>query len=159
MIRRATLALAVVMGTGCVLESPPAPESLDEAFFRCEVEPVLAGSCAFHACHGAPERPFRLYAPNRLRLDVPEESRAIALTDAERDHNRRAALRFAQPAPGYEEPLLVVKPLDQALGGAFHRGALDYGGGDVFTEPDDAGLEAIRAWLRGATEDTSCAAR
>lgn len=149
-------ALALVTLAACAIENDPAPQALDAAFFRCEVEPVLAASCAFLACHGAPERPLRLYAPNRLRLDVSEAQRAVALSRAEHDANYRAALRFAQPAAGYAEPLLVVKPLDEALGGAFHRGADDYGGGDVFVDAADPRLATLREWARGATEDPSC---
>lgn len=150
-----TLALAVTVAS-CALESPPAPQSLDRAWFRCRVEPVLVDSCAFYACHGSEDRPFRLYAPNRLRLGVREAERAVALTEPEREHNYEAALRFAAPEEGYGEPLLVVKPLDVAAGGGFHRGAEDYGGGDVFLEPDDPDLEALRGWTQGQTEDPSC---
>jgi hypothetical protein len=156
MVIRALACLLVAAAAACALDNPPAPQALDEAFFRCRVEPVLIDSCAFYACHGTPERALRLYAPNRLRLDVGEAERALALTEDEHAHNYRAAIRFAQPVDGYAEALLVDKPLDAALGGAFHRGAEDYGGGDVFVDEADRDLDTLRRWLRGAMEDLSC---
>jgi len=157
-VTRAVVVVGALLLSSCALDAPQtAAPSLDENFFRCRVEPVLAESCAFYACHGAAERPFRVYAPNRLRLAVPEARRAIALTDAEHEHNQRAAESFARSSDGYDEPLLIEKPLDVALGGAFHRGAEDYGGGDVIVDPDDPALAALRAWVDGATEEDACA--
>lgn len=159
MTRQALVAtvLAGCLGTlGCAMNNPETPQQLDRPYFRCRVEPALIRSCAFYACHGAAERPLRVYGPNRLRLDVPEARRAQRLTDAEHDANYRAALRFAEPVAGHDEPLLVEKPLDESLGGAFHRGAEDYGGDDVFADPDDPGLAALRGWVSGAREEPSC---
>ena len=158
-MRQLYAVVGILALSGCALDNPAAPQALDEAFFRCRVEPVLVDSCAFYACHGSEDRPLRLYAPNRLRLAVTEAERAIALTERERLHNYESALRFAGAEPGYSEPLLVVKPLDASAGGGFHRGAEDYGGGDVFLAADDPDLETLRAWTRGATEDPSCEPR
>jgi hypothetical protein len=145
---------ALVVLSSCALENPVEPRALDAAFFRCRVEPIVAESCAFLACHGDPARAFRVYAPNRLRLGVPENARALALRPAEHDANFRAALRFAGPADGYEEPLLIAKPLDRAAGGAYH-GAIEFGD-DVYADASDPDLETFRAWVNGATEDAAC---
>ena len=131
---------------------------LDEAFYRCRVEPVVVARCAFFACHGDPARPYRLYAPNRMRLDVTEDQRALYLTGAETRANYENAIGFSVPHEGYgyDEPLLVEKPLDEAIGGAYHEGAEIYGGGDVFTDPSDPELDVLRAWIDGATEEATC---
>jgi hypothetical protein len=147
---------AALLASSCALENPVEPRALDPAFFRCRVEPVLARSCAFLACHGDPMRPFRMFAPNRLRLGVAEAERALALTPSEEDANFRAALRFAGVEDGYDEPLLVEKPLDRALGGAYHGAVADYGPDDVFVDLADPDLATLRAWIDGAREEPSC---
>ena len=131
---------------------------LDEAFYRCRVEPVVVARCAFFACHGDPSRPYRIYAPNRMRLDVTEDQRALYLTEAETRANYENAIGFsvAVAGYGYDEPLLVEKPLDQSIGGAYHEGAEIYGAGDVFMDPNDPELDVLRAFIAGATEEETC---
>jgi len=156
-MRRVALTLGCLLVVGCTLDNPTAtPAALDRDLFECDVVPVLVARCGFYACHGSVERPFHLFGPNRLRLGVTEEERAISLTPAERDRNYAMGLSFAEPAAGYQEPLLVVKPLDEALGGAYHEGAQLYGGADVFVDADDPDLAILRDWTNGATRDEEC---
>lgn len=150
------LLLALALG-GCAVDNPPAdPPALDEAMFRCRVEPVLVERCAFPACHGSPGRAFRVYGPNRTRLDPRGQDLAGPLVDAEHRANLASALGFASPAPGYDEALLVEKPLAERLGGAEHGANRMFGGQSPFQHGDDPGLMAIRVWLDGATEEASC---
>lgn len=151
-------ACALVLAAACVQGNPAVePELLDEPAFRCQVEPVLARRCAFPACHGDRQRPFRVYAPNRLRFGLPAGALAAPLTADEHAANHRMAAGFAGPSAGYDEPLLVAKPLSVHLGGATHGGAGMFGDADVFEAPDDPELALLRAWIAGATEDPSCA--
>ena len=154
---RALVAWAAVLA-GCALGNPALEdEPLDDAAFRCRVESILARRCAFPACHGDPARPFRVYAPNRLRYGLPADALPSPLTPEEHDANLRAATSFAGPSAGYAEPLLVAKPLSERLGGAYHGGAEQFGAGDVFEAPDDPDLAALRVWVAGAAEEPSCA--
>lgn len=150
---RAVLALAVV-AVGCVagdLGAPRAVPALDRDAFRCRVEPVLAARCAFLACHGDEARPFRVYAPGRLRLGVAVDA---ALTAAEREANYAAALGMA--GDEREPPLLVGKPLDTAAGGFYHGGQARFDGDDVFATTADPGYVALADWIAGATADPGC---
>jgi len=151
-----TAGLAVAL-SACVQANPPvALDAPDADAFDCLVEPVLARRCAFVACHGDPARPFRVYAPNRTRLGLPGDALAAPLEPEERDANYQMAAGFAQPTAGYDEPLLVEKPLSARLGGAYHGGAETFGGGDVFESLDDPELALLRAWIAGATEEGTC---
>ena len=149
---------ALVVAAACAQGNPAVDaELLDEPAFRCQVEPVLARRCAFPACHGDRQRPFRLYAPNRLRFGLPADALAAPLTAEEHAANYQVAAGFASPSAGYDEPLLVAKPLSERLGGATHGGAEMCGDADVFESASDPELALLRAWIAGATEDPSCA--
>jgi hypothetical protein len=152
------LSCALLAAVGCVQANPEVdPAALDEAAFHCAVEPLLARRCAYPACHGDRRRPFRVYAPNRLRFGLPADALAAPLSAEEHEANFRMASSFATPTAGYAEPLLVGKPLSERLGGAYHGGAEAFGGGDVFESPDDPELGVLRAWIAGATEEAACA--
>lgn len=149
--------LALLLLAGCVSQNEPVIEPLlDADFYRCRVEPIVVARCAFFACHGDPSRPYRVFAPNRMRYGVSEAERALAMTPEETELNYRSAIGFARERAGYDEPLFVAKPLDQTIGGAYHEGAELYGAGDVFTDPDDPELAVLREWIAGAREDASC---
>lgn len=142
---------------GCAqegLEAPAAAAPLDEAFFRCRVEPVLVRDCGFLACHGSARRPLRVYAPNALRLDVARDRRGQPLTARETAANQAAALAFS--GVDGRTPLLLLKPLAEAAGGYYHRGATLYDGGDVFGSPEDYGYATLAAWIAGATAPSDC---
>jgi hypothetical protein len=146
---------AVALGCQSLEETVAAP-ALDEAVFRCNVEPVLVARCGFPACHGSAVRPFRVYGPNRLRLDPTAYLKGGyllggKLSAAERRANYDMARGFA-----FDEQvggsLLLLKPLDIQAGGLFHRGKTLYGGVDVFASTADPDYRAIEDWLadRGA---------
>jgi hypothetical protein len=145
------------LASGCAtegLDAPAEPTALDPSTFRCRVEPVLLARCAFFACHGSALRPFRVYAPERLRLDVPAELRLLPLTEAEEQANYDMALGFADPATGAQQ--LLTKPLAVEAGGAYHGGALLYGGEDVFSDRADPGYVLLAEWIEGATAASDC---
>jgi hypothetical protein len=135
-------------------DTKPLPE-LDAAFFRCRVHPVLARSCGALACHGDARRPFHVYARNRLRAFGGEPDRDALLAPDELRASFDAARAFVDADAPDQSPLLM-KPLDQRAGGAFHRGAEIFGGGNVFLSADDPERLTLRAWVLGAKEDPSC---
>jgi hypothetical protein len=152
------VALAVgLVAAACAVDNPTVePAALDEAMFRCRVEPVLVERCAFPACHGAADRPFRLHGPGRTRLEPAGQAYDAPMSEAEHRANWVSALGFATPAPGYDEALLVEKPLAPRLGGAYHGANRMYGGQAPFQSDADPGLMALRVWLDGAREEASC---
>jgi hypothetical protein len=164
MVNRLTIAMvACACACACVsiaacaqdgLDAAQTSAALDEAYFRCEVQPVLAARCAFFACHGSATRPFRVYARNRLRFDVASEEREAPMRPVELTYNFEAARAFAgderRPA------LLLLKPLEEDAGGYIHVGATLYGRGDVFRTADDPGYRKLAAWISGATAETDC---
>jgi hypothetical protein len=157
--RRATIVL-LALAAGCQsLEETVAAPLLDESAFRCEVEPVLAARCAFYPCHGSPLRPFRVYAPNRLRLDPPRPPTGYRLgeplTAAEHRANYEMARQLAYQ-PDFDGSLLLLKPLAVEAGGLFHGGRTLYGGADVFDSPSDRGYRLIERWLAGGTAADDC---
>jgi hypothetical protein len=144
-------ALGVVLGAlgACAaVDDPPAPVpsmGLDEAVFRCKVEPVLARQCSYSACHGLAGSPFRVYSPGKLRATVPADiDAAIApLTAAEHHANYLSATGFKFAAPDPIDNLLLRKPLAPTAGGYAH------GGGAIFPGTDNAEWMAIHDWLAG----------
>lgn len=127
------------------------PADLDYQQFQREVHPVLLRDCGFPACHGAPERFFRVWGPGRTRLpdkagvvpgafDVPsvdEISASYAL-----------ALSMVDNAdPGLSE--LLRKPLAVEAGGAGHQGVDKYGR-NVYRTAEDTGYLALARWVFSA---------
>ncbi len=149
-MRVAILALALL--ASCMeAPEPKALPDLDPHFFRCRVEPVIAARCGFQACHGTATRPYRVYAPARLRLD----SRRGGLSEGEHAANLQFALALADPGL-LPESLLLLKALDVDAGGMYHGGKTQYGGADVFEDRADPGFVAIEEWLAGVTAPTDC---
>jgi hypothetical protein len=149
--------LAWLAAAGCaqdLVESDPLVV-LDAAFFRCRVQPILAKDCGQLACHGDDRRYLKVYSRNRLRRSTLESERNAAFLPEERDANfanARAFVRLDAPA----KSLLLLKPLDETAGGAFHRGAEIFGAGDVFLTTEDPDYQVILQWIEGATEDPAC---
>jgi len=56
-------------GTNRPSEGPVALPALDNNFYKCNVQPVLARSCAMAGCHGglSEDRPLRVFARGRQR--------------------------------------------------------------------------------------------
>lgn len=152
--------VAALLVGGCRgdLAAPlPFDPALDEAYFRCRVQPVLTKDCSMFACHGDGRRYFRVYARNRLRYQLSGEAQRNALmTLAERTANFDAARAFVdENSPS--DSLLLKKPLAQSAGGYFHRGETIYNRGNVFLTRDDPEYKALAAWIvDGAKEDPNC---
>jgi hypothetical protein len=148
-------ALAVAAGCMADLDEPSPPTSLDAAYFRCRVQPVLTKSCSAFLCHGDPERYFRVYARNRLRVGGTEATRNRKLDEGERAFNFASALGFVDAASPASS-LLLMKPLDENGGGYYHGGATEFGQGDVFATRNDADFKILAAWVNGQKEDPTC---
>jgi len=157
-VRRHALALgALAIAAGCMadLDGSAPPSNLDAAYFHCRVQPILTKSCSAFLCHGDPERYFRVYARNRLRLGGTEATRNRKLDGAERDFNLASALGFVN-ATEPASSLFMMKPLDENGGGYYHGGADEFGQGDVFPTRNDTDFKILAAWIGGAKEDPTC---
>jgi hypothetical protein len=157
-MRRALLlvALSAILGCEGGLEDRAPLPPLDEAYFRCHVQPVLTESCSMFACHGDGSRYFRIYARNRLRYGIAGEAQRNAqLNDAERAFNFASARAFIDVS-ARDRSLLLKKPLEIDAGGAFHRGATLYGAGNVFSTEKSADYQTLLKWIDGAKEDPQC---
>lgn len=150
-----TLVAAGVLG-GCTagLQEPaPAPD-LDRDCFRCNVQPVLAARCAFGECHASAQRPLRLYAVGRMRLDVGWDRLGATLSQAELDANYEVSRGFV--ADIQADSMLLSKPLDTRAGGLYHRAQDLFGDDDVFLSTSDPGYARIAEWIAGATAPADC---
>jgi hypothetical protein len=165
------LLLGVVWATGLLLtgcdqvQNPVLePRDLDEAFFSCDVQPVLARECSFPGCHGSTERPFAVYSPGRMRMSAeyglarratPAEDIEAgvhpSLTPVERNANYVQAMAFVRPDGSRQASQLLTRPLTVAAGGVYHAP-----GGDIFQSPSDPGYTTILRWLDGATAAEAC---
>jgi hypothetical protein len=138
------------------LDAPAVRAPLDEPFFRCNVQPVLAKNCSTFACHGDDSRYFRVYARNRLRYGIAGEAeRNAKLNDHERRFNYESARAYVESGG---DSLLLKKPLEAKAGGFFHRGATKYAGGNVFATADDPEYRVLVDWTMGKTADPACIA-
>jgi hypothetical protein len=152
--RTAALSLAFALAAaGCqqgLTDAAPLPP-LDEPYFRCHVQPILTKNCATYACHGSPDRAFRLYARNRLRFGIADVSQIGApLGDEERALNFEAARSFVDFG-ALDQSLLLKKPLQGSAGGFYH-GATRLGTSNVFSSVDDAEYQILAGWVNGAVE-------
>jgi hypothetical protein len=151
-VRAVVLSLAAVLGVSActtVDNGPPLdpPPALDEARFRCAVEPILARDCSFMACHGLADSPLRVYSVGKLRAGAAAtlDERQVELTTAERHANFVSAAAFAYAIESPDDSLLLRKVLPVSDGGSAHKGGAIFGG------PGDARTVAVRAWLAGGT--------
>jgi hypothetical protein len=150
-------ALALV---GCaqdgIDERQDLPE-LDESFFRCQVQPVIASSCAFMDCHGNAERPLSLYAEQRFRLGISWDDYETPLTPEELAANFTTVRGFV--ARDGVPNLLSEKPLDTRAGGLYHQGEDTYGSDDVFLTTEDPRYQVLREFSSGARDSSDCIPR
>jgi hypothetical protein len=115
--------------------------------FQREAYPVLLRDCAFPACHGAPERFFRVWGPGRVRLpgkmttpeafDLPtgdelSTTYSLALSMIDQEHPKQS--------------LLLRKPLAVSAGGAGHLGVDAYDR-DVYRTAQDSGFLTLARWV------------
>ena len=152
-------AIAALIAPGCQggLRDPlPLSASLDEAYFRCNVQPILTKSCAAYACHGSSVRYFKLFGRNRLRLGGTIAKLNAPMSAAERAWNYDAARALVDPASP-DTTLLLLKPLEGSAGGYFHGGATFFGQGNVFPDRKDPDYVVLEKWVHGTkAEDPAC---
>jgi hypothetical protein len=154
------IALASVLAlSGCqsrLTDDAPLSKELDEAYFRCNVQPILSKNCSMLACHGTPDRYFRLYARNRLRYGIAGEAQRNAfLNPLERQLNYNAARAYID-LNVVDNSLLLKKPLEQDAGGYYH-GATKLGTSNVFAHIDDSEYKILVKWASGEkAKDQKC---
>jgi hypothetical protein len=157
-MRRLLVAPLVALACACTSSGLQDPRTLaqpDADYFRCQVQPILAKSCAAFACHGSGLRYFRVFARNRLRSSGTEADRNAALRPEELQANYDAARAFVD-ASDPDHSFLLMKPLDGSAGGWFHRGAQIFGEGNVFMTTDDPDYQVLSQWVHGAPGDPAC---
>jgi hypothetical protein len=134
----------------------PLPATLDEAYFRCKVQPILTRSCAAYACHGSSDRYFKLFGRNRLRIGGTIATLNAPMTAAERAWNydaARAQVDLASPAASY----LLLKPLAAAAGGYYHGATTLFAKQNVFLDALDSDYLILEKWIHGEkAEDQAC---
>jgi hypothetical protein len=140
-----------LLAAACAEAPPEAPLARREfQTFQREVYPVLLRDCGFPACHGAPERFFRVWGPGRVRL--PGELKTPEAFDLPSANELSASRALALSMIDEREPLrspLLRKPLAVQAGGSGHLGADKYGR-DVYRTPEDEGLLVITKWVVSA---------
>ena len=152
------LIILAMMVASCAQQGIQSQEelgALDANFFRCEVQPVLAASCAFMACHGNDERPLSLYAEQRFRLGISWDDYETPITEEELAANLRMVEGLVGRTPS-DVVLLSEKPLDSRAGGLFHRGKDLFGSDDVFLSRSDVGFRILRDFSAGKTASSDC---
>jgi hypothetical protein len=139
----------LALGFGCADEQEP-PLAARRSFlpFRMDVYPVLLSDCGFPACHGAPERFFRVYGPGRTRLPNSDGTLPEAFdtsTVAEQELTYQLALSMIDER-NRSDSLLLRKPLAVEAGGSGHLGVDSYGR-DVYRTTQDAGYVKLARWV------------
>jgi hypothetical protein len=146
MFRAWGLALVMCSCTEVANEPVANPAAkLDEAVFRCNVEPILARQCSYNGCHGTAGSPLRVYSPGKLRATQPKtiDEQIAPLTDAEHHANFESAAGFNFGITAVDDNFLLKKPLPASEGGYEHLG------GVIYTSGNDPQYGAIRNWLLG----------
>lgn len=149
--------LALLLGGGCKKLDGSAPFApLDRPFFDCKVQSVVTKLCSGFACHGDAARYYTVFARNRLRFGGTEDDRGATMKQIERDFDFNAA-RIYVDLEDRANSQLLMKPLEEAAGGSFHRGAEIFAKGDVFASRDDPDFKVLQDWIvNGATEQPDC---
>jgi hypothetical protein len=152
-------------------EGPVALPELDVDYYKCNVEPILDGSCAMLGCHGVEQgRALKIYARGRLRhkemvaqvsscpigpqtLDLAAMGTGTVMcigwsphTAAEWQENYDTARSFMVGLSDPEQSDLLAQPV---YGGKAHAGV------HLFAKTD-ADYTTIKAWLGGAKLGMAC---
>jgi hypothetical protein len=142
--------LAVIGSTSaCGVDPKPLPlANPDMARFAEEAYPVLLRDCGFPACHGDPDRFFRVFGPGRTRFmpAVNSDPGDPATGDEITQSYDRARSMIDAKSP--TRSLLLRKPLARAAGGAGHKG-VDLLGRNVYASTTDPDYQALRNWVLG----------
>ena len=116
----------------------PARPSLDYAFFKTKVQPILLykrpGHARCVACHGQG-------TPLRLQ---PLDPGSTTWTEDESRKNFEAMRRVV--VPGSLKSRLLTHPLEEKAGGDFY-----HNGGKHFASQNDPEWQTLKAWVMGQT--------
>lgn len=118
--------------------------------FQREVYPVLLRDCGFPACHGDPERFFRVWGPGRARL--PSSMMLTDAFDVPSGDEITTSYSLALSMIDLDNPgasTLLRKPLAIEAGGSGHQGVDKYGR-DVYRTAQDSGYVALARWVFSA---------
>ena len=154
-MRGAAIVIAGVVLAGCQSGLADAQDlpSVDEAYFRCNVQPIVTKSCSMFLCHGDTARYYTVFARNRLRFGVDERNAEMIEPEWRFAYDAtRAHIDRDDP----DDSLLLKKPLDESAGGYFHGGATEFGQGDVYLSTDEEDYRTLLAWVNGATASADC---
>ena len=128
---------ATVMGQRSE-SSPSSGASLDYAFFKARVQPILLAQRPGHArcisCHKH---------NNQMRLQ-PLSSGSAAWNEDESRKNFESVGRLV--VPGSLKSRLLVHPLAEVAGGDFY-----HSGGKHWTSQSEAEWQTLKAWVLGQT--------
>lgn len=148
-----TLPLSALLLASAMSCADPASGSVDVPMrntsdFENQVWPVLRRDCGFHACHGSPDRFFRVYGIGRARL-FPEDEQLMSGTNSHVALERDYTMQFALSMIDHDDPsrsLLLRKPLAVAAGGAGHLG-VDKFGRNVYRTTESEGYTVLARWV------------
>ncbi len=149
--------------------------NLDENYFRCRLQPILEGGCAYMGCHttDTPTRRLQTFAVNLKRMapllsgkdhdgplnpgycngggQYPEANCGPdPLMTQEWTFNFDNARLFALEAPAATNNELLTQPLAGDPRGHVHD---NY---DIFQSTNDVRYQAILGWLNGMTDPANC---
>ena len=152
-------------------EGPVALPELDLDYYKCNVEPILDGSCSMLGCHGVEQgRALKIYARGRLRhketvaqvsscpvgpqmIDLSAEGTGTVMcigwsphTAAEWQENFDTVRSFMVGITDPEQSDLLAQPV---YGGKAHTGV------HLFAKTD-ADYQTIKSWLGGAKLGMAC---
>lgn len=140
---------------GCADDPLPVaelPRARDMGFSDI-IHPVLLRDCGFPACHGNPQRFFRVWGPGRMRLPNRDGTTPAAFDTATIDEVA-ASFAVARGMVDIIDPQrspLLQKPLAVSAGGAGHEG-VDRFGRDVYRTTRDSEYLLLSEWVRNVTE-------
>ena len=129
--------------TGCDAPHPVVPAPDYDEFVR-RVYPLLLRDCGFNACHGDPDRFYRVYGPGRLRLSPDAEPFDDATPEEIESSYERARAMLLADGDVRDSPLLR-KPVE----GGGHAG-LDGEGRNVYDGRNDPDFLVLARWAEGA---------
>ncbi len=127
----------------------------DGVEFREKVYPILLRDCGFAACHGGPERFFRVFGPGRTRLD-PMLASDDPPTEEEISQSYLRTISMLVNESSLADSLLLRKPLDTSAGGAAHAGE-DQWGHNIYMSTHDPRHVALVHWAYSRTKNAEVA--
>jgi hypothetical protein len=146
-VARAVLYLGLFAACADGREFSGALPTPDGQVFVSDVYPILLRDCAFVACHGAPDRFFRVYGPGRVRFDLQATKPDDPMTLQEILYSYDRSRSMLATADKPQEVLLLSKPLEPAAGGQGHKGVDDLGR-NLFASARDPSYAKLAAWAR-----------